>query len=134
MQTRDLREQRNFGRGVGLVLALIGAVLSWRARATGSLAGAVLLALGVVLLALGILAPRALTYPARAWMAFAHALGWLSTRVVLGALFYLVITPTGALLRLRGFDPMRRRQPSAGTYWLPYPPRQQDPKYYERMF
>jgi hypothetical protein len=40
--------------------------------------------------------------------------------VVLAVVYYLVLTPTGLLMRLFGYDPMQRRfDPDAKTYWLP---------------
>ena len=44
--------------------------------------------------------------------------------LVLLLVYYLVLTPTGLLMRLFGYDPMHRRfDPEAQTYWLP---REQD--------
>ena len=40
--------------------------------------------------------------------------------LVLVLVYYLVLTPTGLLMRLLGYDPMRRRfDPQTETYWLP---------------
>ncbi len=130
--SHGLDEQRSFGRGVGTVAALLGVWLFVRGR-SGWLAPA-LLAVGLALVVLGQFAPRVLTHPARAWMALAHALGWVSTRVILSVLFFGVITPIGVWKRLRGFDPLDRHGPSRDSHWVPYPERQQDPTYYERMF
>jgi hypothetical protein len=129
---RAVREARAFGRGVGGVLFLVGVVLAWRARA-GLLAPG-LIGAGALLAGLGWLAPRALVRPAALWMGLAHGLGWLSTRLVLAALFFLVLTPIAIVKRLGGYDPLDRRGPRRTSYWTPYPQRQQDPAYYERLF
>jgi len=53
----------------------------------------------------------------RAWMRFAFLLNALITRIVLGFVFYLVVWPIGAVMRLRGRDPMRRTlDPHAPSY------------------
>jgi hypothetical protein len=50
----------------------------------------------------------------------AMPIGWVVSHVVLALVYYLVLTPTGLLMRLFGYDPMRRRfDPAAKTYWIP---------------
>ena len=47
-------------------------------------------------------------------------IGLVVSPVVLAVVYYLVLTPTGLLMRLFGYDPMHRRfDPDAQTYWLP---------------
>ena len=63
---------------------------------------------------------RALGPVHRVWMIIGHLLGWINTRIILGILFYLIVTPVGMVLRFRGKDPMQRRfDPRATTYRLP---------------
>ena len=56
----------------------------------------------------------------RLWGYFALHLGRFNNYVLLGAFFYLLIVPFGGILRLFGWDPMKRT-PDAGTdsYWTP---------------
>jgi thiol:disulfide interchange protein len=127
------RQERQFGISVGLVLLAAAAYFVWRGR--GPVFVGVPAVVGGLLAVLGAIVPRALVYPNRAWMAFAEALSFVSVRVVLGLLFYLVFTPLGAWRRWRGWDPLNRRTSAGRTsFWHPYSPRQADPKHYERMF
>jgi thiol:disulfide interchange protein len=127
------RQERQFGISVGLVLLAAAAYFAWRGR--GPVFTGVPGVVGGLLVLLGAAAPRALVYPNRAWMAFAEALSFVSVRIVLGLLFYLVFTPLGAWRRWRGWDPLGRRTAAERTsFWHPYSPRQADPKHYERMF
>ena len=71
----------------------------------------------------GILWIWALVLPAtlkgvyRAWMAIGHGLGWINSRIILGIMFYLIILPTGLIMRLVGKDPMARTlDKSQNTY------------------
>jgi hypothetical protein len=93
---------------------------------------------GLLLVALGALFPRALVLPHRLWMAFAERLARIVTPVVLGLVYFLLVTPIGLLRRLGGADPLARRRsaaPGAGaSFWRPYPARIGDPKHFERMF
>jgi hypothetical protein len=82
------------------------------------------LILGGLLLALGLVWPRSLTQLYRLWMTAGEVLGWINTRVILGAIFYLLFTPMGLYMRLRGKDPMRRTlTPEAESYRVVRQPR-----------
>jgi hypothetical protein len=95
----------------------------------------VLLPLGALLVLFGLAWPRALVWPNRAWMLLAEGLSWVTTRLILGLVFFLVITPIGAIKRLMGWDPLGRRNRQAGaSYWREYSERQRDPRHYEKMF
>ena len=93
-----------------------------------------LLGIGGVLLMLGFVYPRALVWPNRIWMRFAEALSYVMTRVILGIVFFLVLTPIGLVRRMTGWDPLGRRRAPGESYWVPYPERQHDPKHLEKMF
>jgi hypothetical protein len=68
------------------------------------------------------------------WTWAAHKIGWLNTRLILGIIFYLVMTPLGLLARLAGRDPLKRRlEPKRGSYWLPVV-KGADLKQYEKEF
>lgn len=133
MATRTWHQERQFGVSVGLVLVAIAAWFAWRGRGPAFvwIPGV----LGAALALLGAAVPRALEYPNRGWMALAAALSWVSLRVILGVLFFVVFAPLGAWRRMRGADPLNRRaDASRESFWQPYSDRQADPKHYERMF
>lgn len=60
-------------------------------------------------------------------------LSWFSLSLLLGAVFFLIVTPVGVMLRLCGWDPLRRRLVSRERGWVPCPERHQDPRHYERL-
>jgi hypothetical protein len=52
------------------------------------------------------------------WMALAMPIGWAVSHLILLAVFYLVITPIGLVMRACGYDPLERRfDRTAKTYW-----------------
>ena len=56
----------------------------------------------------------------RLWLGFSVVLGYFVSRLLLTIIFFLVITPTGLIMRLVGRDPMERKwEPNADTYWKP---------------
>ena len=124
------RALRRAAAGVGGVLLLLAAWLLWRQRAPG--VRLVLAGGGGLLLLAGALVPARLRTAYLAWMAFALALGWLMSRVVLSVVFAAVLTPIGLLARLSGkrFLAMKR-DPSASSYWVRRPGTQGR---YDRMY
>jgi hypothetical protein len=83
---------------------------------------------------LGCLSVRALrlVYLAAAYATF--PIGLVVSFVILLAVFYLVVTPLGLLLRLLGHDAMKRRfDRDASTYWSPRKPAE-SVQWYFRQF
>jgi hypothetical protein len=132
MKPRSYRIEREFGLLVGGVLVLLSGW--WFYRGKFFSAAEVLLPLGVSLVLLGLLWPRALVLPNRAWMWLAAGLSFLTTRIILALVFFLVVTPIGVIKRWRGWDPLSRRGKPSASYWKPYSGRQGDPRHYEKMY
>ena len=106
---------RSFGLLVGLVATLIAGVLLWK----GDGIGWGIFAAGTLLILLGLCAPRFLRPLYVPWMEFALALGFVMTHVILTAVFFLMITPIGLIMRLTGRDPLRRKiNRNRDTYWI----------------
>ncbi len=55
-----------------------------------------------------VVAPSSLRPLYRLWMRFGLLLNRITTPIILGAVFFLMITPAGILMRLAGKDPMAR--------------------------
>ena len=129
---RSWRTEREFGLIVGGIFVLLSAW--WFYRGKFHDLRQITLPLGSVLVILALVFPRALYWPNKAWMALAEVLSYVSTRVILAIVFYLVITPIGFIKRLTGWDPLNRRAAAAESYWRPYSERQRNPRHYEKMF
>ena len=119
--THTTRQLRQFGLLVGGIFGAMGLwPLVWRHQSPRL--WAVTLAVALVLPAL--VAPRVLAPAHRAWMALAEVLAWVNTRILLGLVFYLVVTPIGLLMRLLKRDPMRRQlEPTGESYRVRCTPR-----------
>ncbi len=59
-------------------------------------------AVSSVLMSLYVIYPRGIYYPYYVWMIIASVLGWLNTRLILGLVFYIVITPIGLIMKALG--------------------------------
>ncbi len=71
---------------------------------------------GVLGLTLGLTAPRLLHYPYKCWIALGHTLGWVNSHIILGLVFIVVLQPIAFIMRLSGYDPLRRRRKGEKTY------------------
>ena len=71
---------------------------------------------GIPGLILGFIAPRLLHYPYKGWMTLGHALGWINSHIILGLVFIVVLQPIAYIMRLTGYDPLRRRRKGGETY------------------
>ncbi len=124
--------ERNFGLIVGGVFTLLSVWWLYRGKFVSIAQWTV--TLGLALIILGLIFPKALVYPNRAWMALAEVLAFISTRIILGLVFFLIVTPIGVAKRLLGWDPLNRRAVPGPSYWHAYGERQRDPRHYEKMF
>jgi len=109
-----LPSNRSIGLLFTVVFAILGAVFAWRgvALAPWMFGVAALFAL-VTLLRPGLLAPLN-----RAWMALAALLHRIVSPIVLGILYFVVITPVALIMRVAGRDALHRRfDPSSTSYW-----------------
>jgi hypothetical protein len=96
---------RSFGLLVGGIFGLIGLwPVVWRQQGPHQWA----VALAVLLIGPALVAPGILGPAYRLWMKLAEVLAWINTRILLGVVFYLVVTPIGLVMRLLKHDPLRR--------------------------
>jgi hypothetical protein len=83
-------------------------------------AAAAVWTLAVAVPVVGSLVPGAMRIVYLGMTYAAFPVGFVLSHVILAAVYYLVLTPTGLLMRLFGYDPMHRRfDPHAPTYWVP---------------
>ena len=117
----ETKPLRSFGLLVGGIFALIGV---WPAVWRGQPLRLWSLTLGGILIVLALAWPRSLSQVYRLWMRAGEILGWINTHIILSVLFYLIFTPMGWYMRLRGKDPMRRTlEPEAESYRVVRQPR-----------
>ena len=77
------------------------------------------LALSIIFFILGILNSKLLTPFNKLWFKFGIFLGSLVSPVVMGIVFFIVVTPTGILMRLLGKDLLKKNKiKNESTYWI----------------
>ena len=132
MKLQSFRREREFGLIVGAVFSALG--LWWLYRGKFATVASVLALVGSLLIFFGLVLPRVLVGPRKAWMKLAEGMAYVSSRVILALIFFLVLTPIGLIKRAMGWDPLHRRENPRDSFWLPYPERQHDPRHYEKMY
>lgn len=126
-QRKDLR---NLGIVFLVALGIIGGLAWWGGRAWGPYGVGVGLLFGVW----GFVWPAGLKPIYRVWMTLALVLGWFVSRLLLSILYFLVLTPTGLMLKLFGKDLLDRKMGDRDSYWHIRPDEEYDPQISERMY
>lgn len=68
------------------------------------------------------------------WMTFAHVMGWIMTRLILGLFYYVVMTPVGFLMRTFGHDALQLKKKPADSYWDVRKPTPVEPEQYRKQY
>jgi hypothetical protein len=127
------RELRQFaGIWFPACFALVG---FWAFRKTGALplAGAIWGA-GAAASLVAFFVPAVARWLWIVWMCAAFPIGWTVSHVLMGVIYYLVVTPIGWLLRLAGRDSMGRKfDRAAATYWAPHRPPETTDSYFRQF-
>jgi hypothetical protein len=106
---------RSFGLVFSAMFSLLAAYLLWQ----GSSWWPVPLALAPTMLALALLNPTLLAPFNFLWTRFGLLLGALVAPIVMGIIYFIVITPVGMFARSLNKDFLRlRRNSTASSYWL----------------
>ena len=76
------------------------------------------LIISLIFLVLGLLNSRLLSPINFAWIKFGNLLGKIVAPIVMGVVYFFVVTPTGLLMRLAGKDLLRTKNSMSNTYWI----------------
>ena len=76
------------------------------------------LIISIIFLLLGLLNSKILTPLNKVWFKFGILLGKIVSPLIMGIIFFLVVTPTGVLLRLIGKDILNLKFNKKNSYWI----------------
>ena len=111
---KDNKAIRDFGTLIGIILLIIAGILFYKERESYIL----IFWLGIAFIGLGLGMPIILKPFYLVWMNFAVVLGWLMTRLILGLLFYVIVSPIGLISRLFGKEFLELKNSSLNSsYW-----------------
>tara|TARA_Y100001935_G_scaffold250594_1_gene250987 strand:- start:934 stop:1347 length:414 start_codon:yes stop_codon:yes gene_type:complete len=125
------KEVRIFGITIGIILLVVAGFLLYKEK--DSFPSFIYIAGSFI--SLGFLIPIVLKPIYLAWMIFAVILGWFMTRIILSLLFFLVVTPTGLLIKMMGKDLLElKKQEVQGSYWNVRDSNKEQNQNYEKQF
>ena len=76
------------------------------------------LILSMIFLILGLINSNLLSPLNKAWFKFGIILGNFVAPIVMGVVFFFVVTPTGIIMRLLGKDLLNLKKNTKETYWV----------------
>jgi hypothetical protein len=109
------KEIQKFSRVVGIAFVLLG-ILLW--IVSGRI-HQIPFIIGVALIVIGFVIPIALFPLHKFWMGLSIILGFISTRVILTIIYYLILTPIAVVGRLFGKDFIDEKiDRTKKSYWI----------------
>jgi hypothetical protein len=67
------------------------------------------------------------------WMAAVFPIGWVVSHMLMASLYYFVMTPIGWLMKLCGYDPLKRKEdPKIESYWIARSPPPTKQRYFKQ--
>ena len=76
------------------------------------------LVISLIFLVLGILNSNILTPLNKLWFKFGILLGKIISPIIMGIIFFLIVTPIGLIMRLLGKDVLNLRYNDYKSYWI----------------
>ena len=106
-------------RSFGLLFFIVFLAISlWPLKSQGDLRLWAFI-LSLIFLVLGILNSRFLTPLNKLWYKFGIFLGSIASPIVMGIVFFMVVTPIGLIMRFLGKDLLRvNKNKIVSTYWI----------------
>ena len=111
----ELPSNRKFGFFFSVIFLIAGVYVSYEVITLGTYIFAILTALFFVIT---LFKPSFFLSFNKLWMRFGFLLGVIVSPIILGAIFFLLFTPTAFLMRRFGRDELRLRFKSKDSYWI----------------
>ena len=127
-----LPSERSFGL-LFTVIFLLLAGYTWHSG-SDSLHTAICLVLAGAFLLSGLLAPGLLTPLNKLWFQLGLAMGRIVSPIVLGVLFFIVITPVAIAMRMVGRDALKLHKQKVDSYWIDRKPPGPEPESFKEQF
>jgi hypothetical protein len=132
---RPEQAQGSSDRAFGFVFALAFVAIGAYPWFFGGAARTWALGAGVAFATAALVVPGLLGPANRLWALLGKVLHKVMSPLVLGAMFFLVVTPMGIVMRWLGKDPLRLRfEPELPSYWLDRTPPGPQPSSFSDQF
>ena len=110
-----MSSNRNFGLVFFIVFLILGL---WPIK-NGEEINTLLIVISLLFLILAIIKSKLLTPLNKLWFKFGMKLGSIVSPIVMGVVFFLVVTPTGIVMNVMGKDLLsKKKNKNIKTYWI----------------
>ncbi len=118
MQKKNYKIKISSNRSFGIVFFLFFLIISIYPFFKGDEIRTPILFVSIVFLILGILNSNILTPLNKIWFKFGMVLGYVISPLVMGVIFFLIVTPIAIIMRLLGKDLLSLKKNQKDTYWI----------------
>ena len=105
-------------KSFGIVFSIVFLVIAFWPMLNGNEIYYWSLAISIVFLILGLINSKILTPLNKIWFKFGILLGNVVAPIVMGIIFFLVVTPTSIIMKLLGKDLLNLKKNNNNSYWI----------------
>ena len=120
--SQDIKSHHNIEasneRSFGMVFSVFFGILSIYPIINGKNINLVFLTISFIMLIITFIRPNLLYFPNKIWFKFGILLGRIISPIVMGIIFFLVVTPIAFMMRLLGKDLLNLKYNDNQSYWI----------------
>ena len=116
MNTKDIKIGSN--KSFGIVFAVVFGLIAFWPLIKGNDIRIWALVISIIFFVLGLINSKILTPLNRLWFKVGIFLGNFIAPIVMGIIFFLVVTPTGIIMKLLGKDLIKLKKSNEKSYWI----------------
>ena len=116
MNTKNIKIGSN--KSFGIVFAVVFGLIAFWPLIKGNDIRIWALVISIIFFVLGLINSKILTPLNRLWFKVGIFLGNFIAPIVMGIIFFLVVTPTGIIMKLLGKDLIKLKKNNEKSYWI----------------
>ena len=105
-------------RSFGIVFFLVFFIIGIFPIKNGESVNYLIIAISIIFLSLGILNSKFLSPLNKIWFKFGITLGHIISPIIMGLIFFMVVTPTSFVLKIFRKDVLSLKKNNDKTYWI----------------
>ena len=105
-------------KSFGIVFSIVFLVIAFWPMLNGNEINYWSLAISIVFLILGLINSKILTPLNKIWFKFGILLGNVIAPIVMGIIFFLIVTPTSIIMKILGKDLLNLKKNNNNSYWI----------------
>ena len=116
MNTKDIKISSN--KSFGIVFAVVFSLIALWPLLKGNEIRLWSLIISIIFLTLGLLSSKILTPLNKLWFKLGILLGNFIAPIIMGIIFFFVVTPTGIIMKLLRKDLIKLKKNNDESYWI----------------